>query len=134
MSSRGEGRPLFVRALEVLLRIYARPDRLVDQRDAHRHSGRQRPKLLEPLDLLQGIHRQRHPAAQRVARVRVDADVLPARGRAAFRRRARSRRNGIGAREKYIARPSSPATTFTTFGSAQDVARSEHRRGSEREA
>ena len=69
-----------------------------------------------------GCARQRDPARERVARVRVHAEVLPARARRASRRRRRSRRNGIGAREKYSARPSSAVTTFTTFGSAEDGA------------
>ena len=107
-----------VRALEILFRIDSRPDRLVDQRDAHRDSGGQRPKLLEPLDLLRADSPATRPSCmQRVRRVRVHADVLPDERSAAVARRPRSRRNGIGAREKYIARPSSAATTFTTFGS-----------------
>src|SRR5262245_58099088 len=80
VSSGGEGRPLFVRSLEILLRIYSRTDRLVDQRDAHRQPGGQRPELLQPFGLLQGIHRQRDPATKRVGRVRVNADVLPHAG------------------------------------------------------
>ena len=70
-----------------------------------------------------GCDGQRDPARERVGRVRVDADVLQHAARRARRRRRASRRNGIGAREKYIARAVVGGDDFHHVGPREDVGR-----------
>ena len=83
--------------------------------------GGQRPQLLEPLDLLERTLGQLDPPHQRRPVVRVHADVLPHPRPLQLARPPESRRYGIGAREKYMARPSSAATTLTTFGIGENL-------------
>src|SRR5207248_11067339 len=75
-SSRSECGPIAIGALQVLLRVDARPSRLVHEGDADPDAGHQRPQLFEALDLLEGMLRQLGPSHERGAGVGINADVL----------------------------------------------------------
>src|SRR5687767_13354053 len=68
--------PIRVRASKVFFRIDAAPRRITYDRDAHRHARGKWPQLLESLNLLQWVGRQRDPPGEGVAGVRVHTDVL----------------------------------------------------------
>ena len=64
------------RPSKIVVSIHAGDRRPVQPRHPDREAAVQRPELLQPLDALERVRRQRHPAREGRTRVRVDADVL----------------------------------------------------------
>src|SRR5690349_20702888 len=69
--------PVGFRPSKVVTSVDARQGGLAQRRHPDREAEMQRAELLEPLRQLGRRRRRRDPAGQRLARVGVDAEVLP---------------------------------------------------------
>ena len=90
-------------AFEIRGRVHIGQRPLDGERHADLHAVLERAQLFELLDLLEPSGRQTREPAQRRHAIRVDADVPQACAATAIV--GASRFKGIGAREKYSARP-----------------------------
>src|SRR5690348_8445235 len=64
-------------ALQIFSSIDTDSRRLIHESHSHCQTCGEWTKLLEALDLFERMRREGHPRSERVARIRIDADMLP---------------------------------------------------------